>query len=792
MVIKSKKWTTIVSFGAFVLGLSLLLQSGASLIYRIWAEDGIREIMEEDYQNTKWFESCIQARFLNLLALATGGTVNGSYSLYYEETGLPEDWWMDTAVVYEETTAEEGDAWGLFAPYAGNASTATEEVIPREELEAWEEEAAAQKQWREQQKQEFLRNIEPDKNLLYRVSYDGKALYSNMDDVGWSDPEEELPDGYNYLLVFDGEKVRVWKDGTEQDIYGDGYYRGGEDWYVPGYKNFTVDEQIKKAEIVMLAAKEPILYSTARYGETGGIYEAGNTLYYIAEDLKNSRRQAQEDMAGIIFGILFLAVYLRMRADKRRADEFLGRVTGKIWLEGKMLVFGAVAAMFCFYWGNYYRYYVGDVISEIAWQIYYGEPAAGYLTGELARELLGFLEARPGMFLTAFWLLYLMVNDIRKNRRSFWRGGISRFVENARTGQLALTFSKRMVRRFLPVYFVSLFLVVTEFLLVLFGGEMDYIMRQSPWIILLPLGFGVVLFLWVCRSYLSGTKRQAEELDFLAEQIGKIHDGNYSEDVCLPEDAELKPLSEQLVEIRQGMEAAVEERIKSERMKVELVANVSHDIRTPLTSIISYVQFLKQEEDLPEHVKDYIRILDEKSERLNAMVQDVFAVSKAASGQLPVKIETLDFAKLLRQTLADMEERIAKSPVTMRVEIPEQEVMIQADGGRMYRVFQNLIQNALTYSLQGSRVYLTLKEDASVAVASIKNTSGQELGGTKDFTERFVRGDGSRTDGGSGLGLSIAKSFTEACKGQFEVETIADLFVVTVSFPTVPNGKAME
>ena len=143
------------------------------------------------------------------------------------------------------------------------------------------------------------------------------------------------------------------------------------------------------------------------------------------------------------------------------------------------------------------------------------------------------------------------------------------------------------------------------------------------------------------------------------------------------------------------METAIEERIKSERMKVELVANVSHDIKTPLTSIISYIELLKQEENLSPEIQDYIRILEEKSERLKNMVQDVFSVSKAASGQLAVEMEEIDFGKLLRQTLADMDGEIQKSPYKFKIDIPKEAVMVYADGDRMYRVFQNLIGNPL-------------------------------------------------------------------------------------------------
>ena len=271
----------------------------------------------------------------------------------------------------------------------------------------------------------------------------------------------------------------------------------------------------------------------------------------------------------------------------------------------------------------------------------------------------------------------------------------------------------------------------------------------------------------------------------MTDQIRAIREGSLTEPLRLSDDTDLKEAAENLNKIQQGMETALKEQTKSERMKVELVANVSHDIKTPLTSIISYVELLKQEEDLPEYVKEYVQILGEKSERLKTMVQDVFEISKAASNQLPVNLERLDLGKLLRQTLADMNAQISDSGLAVKTSIPEAPVMILADGQRLYRVFQNLIQNALQYSLEGSRIFLTLTDDGSVAVANIKNISGAELDDSIDFTERFVRGDESRTDGGSGLGLSIARSFTEACGGSFKVELNADLFTVTVEFPRV-------
>ena len=235
-------------------------------------------------------------------------------------------------------------------------------------------------------------------------------------------------------------------------------------------------------------------------------------------------------------------------------------------------------------------------------------------------------------------------------------------------------------------------------------------------------------------------------------------------------------------EIQQGFDAALDERMKSERMKIALIANVSHDLKTPLTSILSYADLLCGEE-LPEPAGDYARILRSKALRLKDMVQDVFEVSKAASGQLPVTLERIDYGKLIRQTLADMAEAIEESPVLIREQLPDAPVLIRADGQRLYRVFQNLIQNALQYSLPGSRVYIRLEMEEGKAAASVKNTSQAELKPGTDYTERFVRGDESRTDGGSGLGLSIARSFTEACGGTLSIETDGDRFTAIVEFP---------
>lgn len=241
----------------------------------------------------------------------------------------------------------------------------------------------------------------------------------------------------------------------------------------------------------------------------------------------------------------------------------------------------------------------------------------------------------------------------------------------------------------------------------------------------------------------------------------------------------------------EDMSKAVDDSLKNERMKIELVTNVSHDIKTPLTSIISYIKLLK-EEDLPDYIMDYVNIIDNKSERLKSIVGDVFEISKASSGQLPVEMECIDFGRLISQTVADMEEAINNSGITIIKNLPEKAFYIMADGSRLYRVIQNLIQNTLLYSLSGSKVHILLTEENNTVTASVANTSKDIIPDSIDFTERFVRGDASRTDGGSGLGLSIAKSFTEVCGGTFKIETYFDKFIAKVSFKIVPDRRVQD
>ena len=236
-------------------------------------------------------------------------------------------------------------------------------------------------------------------------------------------------------------------------------------------------------------------------------------------------------------------------------------------------------------------------------------------------------------------------------------------------------------------------------------------------------------------------------------------------------------------EINKGFDESLEEQMKSERMKLELITNVSHDLKTPLTSIISYVDLLSKEEELSESAKDYVNILADKSDRLKNIVSDLFDLAKSTSGDINLELETLDMKRLIEQTLGDMGDKIEKSGQQIKLKLPEEPVNIYSDGKKLYRVFQNVIDNALKYSLKGTRIFVELEKKDGKGIATIKNTSNYEMDFTsEEILQRFSRGDKSRTTDGSGLGLSIAESFTKVCGGDFNIDIDGDMFKIIISF----------
>ena len=307
--------------------------------------------------------------------------------------------------------------------------------------------------------------------------------------------------------------------------------------------------------------------------------------------------------------------------------------------------------------------------------------------------------------------------------------------------------------------------------------------HYDGFIFLLTALFLAVIECVIIWHYIRKTTLYAQSMARLLVQIDKVSSGNLDYDAGIGEDDYLIESSTKLANITEGLSHALDEQMKGERMKIELITNVSHDLKTPLTSIISYIDLLKKEE-MNDAAKDYVNILSHKADRLKGIVSDLFDLAKTNSGNAQLDIKPLDFTKLTHQLLADMEDKIAESGMKIKLNLPDSPAVITADGKKLSRALQNVVDNALKYSLSGSRIYIDLVKNEGNAILSVKNTSAYEMDFTADeIMQRFVRGDKNRSSDGSGLGLSIAQSFTQVSGGSFDVMIDGDQFKTVFTFP---------
>ena len=278
-------------------------------------------------------------------------------------------------------------------------------------------------------------------------------------------------------------------------------------------------------------------------------------------------------------------------------------------------------------------------------------------------------------------------------------------------------------------------------------------------------------------------KDKVNKIEQIRSGIDKIKNGNIEHKIEIKKDLLFDDIVKDINEIGKTINIAVEERLKSERMKNELITNVSHDLKTPLTAIINYISLMKKEDIQPKHLKDYVQVLDKRSQRLKILIEDLFEASKIGSNNIELNLEENDINQLLTQTLVEMEDYINESKLDFIVNTPNKEVYILADGKKTFRVFENIISNILKYSLEKTRVYIDLVESDKKVHISFKNISKHQLNFDPDeITERFTRGDLSRNTEGSGLGLAIAKGLVQAQGGELKVDIIGDLFIVNIDF----------
>ena len=731
-----RAWTGVL---ALLVGFALVVGSLGTAAGR-YVTHGGEQWLHSDWQETDAFRREVSFYVKDFLTLGAGGELD----------------WYDTVLQNGDTWAASGFSWSSGITWGATSVSEWDTSAPTSSMEAEEEAPDAAYQW--------------DKNVLYRIAKDGEDLYANTG-LSLVTPRA-LPEGYNFLLVFEDGKAQAWKDGEELDLYGSGVYTEESEWYLPGYENFTAGEDVAGVEVCMAVRETPMPYLQGQYAT--GYVDNDSPMYRLYQGMEEAWQSYLTCAVTCIAGLFVLSLAFFWKEDRRRAEAAIAAKTRYVWTELRFLAV-AVCLLYLFF-GNTSRGWWVDGIYTTCYSLLENAPDGLAMAVSYG---LGLPLSNLPAVLALCLVIWLIHNDHRYNpkpRRSL----LGSFRRALRARDLRRPVQKRLRRQAMAPMVVMAGAGIL-------GVALMFVATEYWWwnVYIACITVTAALYFLVLLFFALSARRQlslARDIGLVCDHIASIRAGDLSASLTLPEDADLRQAAEDLTNLQSGLQTALEDRTRSERMKVELISNVSHDLKTPLTSILSYAELLRQE-PLEGAAADYARIIDEKAQRLKSMVQDVFEVSKAAADQLPVHLERLDFAKLVRQTLADMADPIEKSGLAFRVDLPETEVPITADGKRMYRVFQNLIQNALQYALPGSRVYVTLTVSAGRAETAVRNTSRQELPEGVDFTARFVRGDESRTDGGSGLGLSIARSFTEACGGQFRLETVADLFTAAVSFP---------
>lgn len=567
----------------------------------------------------------------------------------------------------------------------------------------------------------WLETYLADENLLVRVLLPagGGTRVVGRLEADLLSPEY-LPEGYHFWMQYQDGRFTAWKDGAEIDLYGD-----------PGRWQLADARSGPQATVITLAAAQtPVDYR-----------DGGSGLYGVYWLLGEARGLYLLSALALMAGGGLLAWAVRWRRARVPLWAAAARWTGTIWLEVKVLFLLALL---------------------------------------VPSTLLSLLWWRAALV----WWSWILVHDVQHNGRGVLANSLCARLERSFQRRQALRpVQQRMegtARATLLTHIPYLTVLVST--VIWLCWRTLWTGRSDVWMTFFWLVLALVLALPVAAAWRIYRRQQANaaELGLLLDQIASGQEEGGGAQI---HDTDLARAWEQLAQLRGEMHLAVEEQVKSERMKVELISNVSHDLKTPITSILSYTQLLCQEEELPPHVREYAGVLEGKARRLSTMVEEVFEVSKAASGALELHRVRLDLRRLLEQTLADMAEVVEGSPLTLRKELPTDPVFILGDGDRLYRVFQNLIQNAVQYALPGTRVYLRLWTEGDWAQVILRNIAREELPVGLDFTERFVRGDKSRTDGGSGLGLAIARTFTEACGGRFQVEVDDDRFTARTSLP---------
>lgn len=519
--------------------------------------------------------------------------------------------------------------------------------------------------------------------------------------------------------------------------------------------------------------------------ESGTIFAAAvDTSYPIQDQFYEGKINYDQNIPFLRYSIISLAagallflvsaVWLALAAGKRPEDEELHLAVFDRW---KTEIAAAVVILL---WTVVTWIVIGGGYVAGSWQemntavSYYTELYGGVpqFYSALFTNALGLADITSVFmygvftFLCFFWGYTSLVRRIKA--KSMWKGSLLCAV---------ISFGRRVLEAWSVTARAGV--IFAAFLFVLWLA----ILARTGAAVILALAASIAAAWFVFSSAMAKSR--------IKKGIEEIASGNLEHRIELNglRGAD-KELAEKVNDIGSGLNRAVDEAMRNERLKTDLITNVSHDIKTPLTSIINYVDILKRSDIADEKIRGYLDILEEKAQRLKTLTEDVVEASKVSSGNITLEYMDMDLRELIQQTEGELAEKFAARRLTVVLNIPEEPAVIHVDGRRMWRVLENIFGNAAKYAMPGTRVYADLTLTDSQVLFSLKNVSEQQLNFSADeLTERFIRGDISRSTEGSGLGLSIAKSLTTMQGGEFELYLDGDLFRVNIRFPRRPGAQ---
>ncbi len=602
---------------------------------------------------------------------------------------------------------------------------------------------------------------------LYHV----EMLYQIMPEQMAVENELALEREDIYWLINTG-----WAHGTE-DIgqYGN-YYEDGYRFKVFDYEYVELYDNTVNTDIYVESTMDsPVYYDTQLYPYDIETYVTSERYYSATQRVDYDRSTG---MMAIIIALVLIAVffvlsgiYCKTSGQSFKGDEVKLGPLNRVYNDIIVSAIGIAAFMII-------------VAIMVVWAQIYDNLIHNYSIS-VSVEFATLILVVAAMVLVTLWIYLLDCVSKRAKRKEFFRytliakvlGLIKRLCVSLYSFAKSVFFSiaDKNVRKWVTGMGVAAVVLNTFWISFMLSGAYYY--SFIFWLLTL-IGSNTIIIVLVLLAI-----KHVEEFEVVKKGITEIRSGNTDHKIPPLTSPIVNGVAENINNIGDGIATSVQRAMVSEKMKSDLVTNVSHDLKTPLTSVIGYIDLLSKVENLPGEAIDYIIVLQEKSERLSGIVSDVFDLAKSTSGNAELLIEQLDFKRLVQQTLGDLDEKINDSGLSVKTVFSEDALFIDADGKRLYRVMQNLIDNALKYSLQGTRIFMKLHSDGKKAIFEMSNIAGYDMNFTEqEIMQRFVRGDDSRSTEGNGLGLSIAQSFTELCKGQFEIKVDGDMFKTILRF----------